>query len=133
MSASLYAQAVRAGFTRGEFEYQITHQSDDRGKAVAAVSSLMIALATVAVGMRFVARKLNKAPWQADDYATTLSLVNREEPFAFALLTVRQLLAYVLFAIIILSKCPWLLPEITLSFIRRTRWPWETRPASWPE
>ena len=48
---------------------------EDRGYELASVSAVMIALQLIAVGLRFYARRINKAPFAIDDWLIIPALV----------------------------------------------------------
>lgn len=58
-----------------EFEYQQLHYHDDKAPAIIAGSILLITFATIIVVLRLVARRINAASWQADDYSIVVALV----------------------------------------------------------
>lgn len=56
--------------------YQQAHINEDRGPALAAAFIVLMTLATLAVILRLLARRLIKAPLKADDWTMVLSLVS---------------------------------------------------------
>ena len=63
-------------------EYQVQHIHDDRTKAIIVSHAIVLPLAIVAVGLRFISRRLCKAQVQADDYTIIVALVTPSDRFA---------------------------------------------------
>ncbi|KAI4239113.1 MAG: hypothetical protein LQ352_007820 [Teloschistes flavicans] len=59
----------------GEIEYQLAHIHDDRSRELYASQSTCLALACIAVALRFVSRRLIHAKIMADDYMILFALV----------------------------------------------------------
>ncbi|KAI4193618.1 MAG: hypothetical protein LQ350_008233 [Teloschistes chrysophthalmus] len=59
----------------GEVEYQLAHIRDDRSRELYASQSTCLALACIAVALKFVSRRLIKAKIMADDYMILFALV----------------------------------------------------------
>lgn len=66
---------MAAGITPEEIEYETAHFGDDKGPAIVGGGIALIVLATIAVVLRLVARKIKRTPWGPDDYTIVLSLV----------------------------------------------------------
>ena len=65
-----------------EIKYEVAHIHDDRASNIVISSVICISLATIAVILRFLARRLSKAKILADDYMMVFALVSWERaPF----------------------------------------------------
>ena len=51
-----------------EYQYQLSHASENRGPLIIAVTVVLIILSFAAVGLRFLARYMKALPWKADDW-----------------------------------------------------------------
>ena len=58
------------------FEYQLAHIHESRQWQIITLNAVMSFLATVAVALRLVSRRLIKNPLKADDYMILFSLVH---------------------------------------------------------
>ncbi|KAI9681158.1 MAG: hypothetical protein M1817_002440 [Caeruleum heppii] len=58
-----------------ELQYQLANINDDRSPILIAVNFTGFALATIAVGLRLLARRVSGLPLKADDYTILVSLV----------------------------------------------------------
>lgn len=58
-----------------EIEYELAHIHDNRGPDMIVSTVICIALASVAVVLRFYARRLSKAQLWFDDYMMIVALV----------------------------------------------------------
>lgn len=58
-----------------EIVYETIHFRDDKSPAIVGGSILLIVVATIAVVLRLVARRIKRTAWGADDYTIVLSLV----------------------------------------------------------
>ena len=59
-----------------EFQYQLAHLHDDRGRNnYYAVILLFVLLATIAVALRLLSRRRMKTSWASDDYTIVAALV----------------------------------------------------------
>lgn len=61
--------------TPADVEYQEAHIHESRQHEVVASNVAVLTLATVAVILRLVARRITKAPLQKDDYTIIVALV----------------------------------------------------------
>ena len=68
-----------ASLTPSEIQYQLSHASDDRSANVIAAITTCLCLATIAVALRVLARRMMKTPLGADDWMIFTALV-REIP-----------------------------------------------------
>ena len=59
-----------------EVEYELSHSREDRGKDILSSFVVCVCLATIAVILRLVARRVSKAALKADDYWILISLVS---------------------------------------------------------
>lgn len=60
---------------QNDIQYQIDHIGDDRSNAIVISHAVVLPLATIAVILRFVSRRLCKAQIQADDLMIIAALV----------------------------------------------------------
>ena len=51
-----------------EYQYQLSHASENRGPLIIAVTVVLISLSFFAVALRFWARQMKALPWKADDW-----------------------------------------------------------------
>lgn len=61
--------------TPEQIQYQLAHRHEDRSGAIAGAISTVTVLATIAVILRFMARRAIRAKIMADDYFTVAALV----------------------------------------------------------
>lgn len=61
--------------TTDQFIYQVEHSKDDETKAVYVVEAVLITLATIAVILRFLSRRIKVAPYLLDDWLIVVALV----------------------------------------------------------
>ena len=59
-----------------EIQYELAHIHDNRAPSIVASSVICIALATIAVILRLLARRLGKVKILADDYMMVFTLVS---------------------------------------------------------
>ena len=59
-----------------EIKYELAHIRDDRASNIVVSSVICISLATIAVMLRLLARRLSKAKILADDYMMIFALVS---------------------------------------------------------
>ena len=69
------ATMVMHDLTVEDVNRQIAHASDNRRVVVICSMSAMTLVATIAVILRLVARRVNQASWRKDDYAILVALV----------------------------------------------------------
>ena len=72
--------APQATFTPQEIAYESSHYGMDKAPAMMAGSIVLIVLATVAVILRLVSRRVKKIAFAADDYMVVVALVILEPP-----------------------------------------------------
>ena len=66
---------MKINITFDEIAHQLAHIKDDRTTEMRVAFTLNIILASVAVILRFVSRRIVRAKLQADDYTTMAALV----------------------------------------------------------
>ena len=59
-----------------EINYELAHSNDNRASNIVVSSVICISLATIAVMLRLLARRLSKAKILADDYMMIFALVS---------------------------------------------------------
>lgn len=59
-----------------ELQYQALHRNDNGGPALKAIASIVIAAATIAVTLRWIARRIVKKTLDIDDLAVLVALVS---------------------------------------------------------
>ena len=67
--------AMASGFTPQEIAYETAHYQDNKGPAITGGSILLIIVATVAVFLRLLARRIKKTAWGSDDVMIVVALV----------------------------------------------------------
>ena len=58
-----------------ELHYQLTHWQENISPDIIAVNVALVLIATIAVLLRLISRKIKVAPMQSDDYVVMLALV----------------------------------------------------------
>ena len=58
-----------------EIEYEMLHERDDRGSNLIEAYAICLALAYVAVGLRFLSRRKSRNALWADDWMVVVALV----------------------------------------------------------
>lgn len=66
--------------TPAQIEYQLSHAYEDRSKTMLGAIITVTVAATMAVGLRLLARRVIRAKIMADDYFTIGALVRRTSP-----------------------------------------------------
>lgn len=61
--------------TPEQIEYQLAHRHEDRSGSIIGAITAVTVLATIAVFLRFMARRVIRAKIMADDYFTIAALV----------------------------------------------------------
>ena len=69
---------MAAEVTPQESVYEAVHFRDDKGPAIVGGSVVLIVVATVAVVLRLVSRRMKRTAWGSDDYTIVLSLVRHD-------------------------------------------------------
>lgn len=67
-----------ASLPPAEIQYQLVHQNENRSADIIAANTIMLVAAYIAVGLRFMSRRLMHATLGADDWMMVVGLVSPE-------------------------------------------------------
>ena len=67
-----------ASLPPAEIQYQLVHQNENRGADIIAANTIMLVAAYIAIGLRFMSRRLMHATLGADDWMMVVGLVSPE-------------------------------------------------------
>ena len=70
-----YNKAVYAELPPAEARYQLAHIDESRAKDINSSHFVCLAIAVVAVALRFLSRRISKTPLKADDWMIIAALV----------------------------------------------------------
>lgn len=121
-----------SGFTPAEIQYQLSHLDETKVPIIMGAVGAFTTLATIAVFLRILVRRLKKNKYQADDYTLFIAFVSiyrGELGHCTSMLIPRQILtwgSFVTFYYSMLSEAMLLIQlERANSKTRDTEWRWE--------